>query len=100
MPAPDPIAHELLLQRRIDRAAGDRKIRRPAPPRRAVGAGAFAAALALGFQHVFQPPDDEEVVLEIEAAEPLDERWVTYEHDPFSPARSRARVRPWLAAIR
>jgi hypothetical protein len=97
---PDPIAHEVLLQRRVERAAGDRKVvRRPTPPRRAVGAGAFAAAIALGFQHVFEPPEDEAIVVEVDATEPRGERWVTYEHDPFSPGRSRASVRPWLAPI-
>lgn len=99
MREPDPIAHEVLLQRRIDRQAADRKARRPTPPRRAVGAGAFAAAIVLGFQQVFDSPDDEPIVVEIDAREPLGERWVTYEHDPFSPFRSRAFVRPWLAPI-
>jgi hypothetical protein len=100
MPAPDPDAHEALLERRIDGDAARRPVRKATRRRAAVGGSALMTAVALGFQHVFEPPDDEEVVLEVEASEPLDERWVTYEHDPFSPARSRATVRPWLAAIR
>lgn len=99
MREPDPIAHELVLERRVDRVAGDRKVRRAGQPRKAIGAGALMTAVALGFQHVFDPPDDEEVVLEVDASEPLDERWVAYDHDATSPSRSRAHVRPWLASI-
>ena len=99
MPAPDPDAHEALLARRIDGAAPRRKVKRAAGGRHLAGSAALLTAVGLGLQEVFQPRDDDEVVLEVEAAEPLDERWVTYEHDPFSPARSRAAVRPWLASI-
>ena len=100
MPEPDAAAHDVLLQRRIDGVAPPRKVRRASGGRSLAGSAALLTAVGLGLQEVFQPRDEEEVVLEVEAAEPLDDRWVTYEHDPFSPARSRATVRPWLAAIR
>lgn len=97
MPAPDPIAHEELLQRRIDGVRAERVVRRASGTRRFVGGAALAGAIGLGLQEVFQPKDEEEVVLEVDATEPLGDRWVTYEHDPLSPRRSAATVRPWLA---
>ena len=100
MEEPDAAAHEALIERRIDGDAARRPVRKASRRRSAVGGGALMTAVALGFQHVFEPPDEEEVVLEVEASEPLDDRWVTYEHDPSSPARSRASVRPWLFPIR
>lgn len=99
MQEPDAAAHEALLERRIDGDAVRRPVRKASRRRSAVGGSALLTAVALGFQHVFDPPDDDEVVLEVEASEPLDDRWVTYEHDPFSPARSCASVRPWLATV-
>ena len=97
MPEADPIAHAELLERRIDGVVAPRKVKRASRTRSALGGGALMGAVALGFQQVFDPPDDDEVVLEVESTEPLDDRWVTYEHDAFSPGRARATVRPWLA---
>ena len=102
MPEPDPIAHEALLQRRIDGAAAAaerRKVRRASRSRQLAGGAALAGAIGLGLQEVFQPKDEEEIVLEVDATEPLGDRWVAYEHDPYAPSRSRALVRPWLAPI-
>ena len=99
MPEVDPIAHAELLDRRVDGGGPRRPVRKASRRRSAIGGGALMTAVALGFQHVFEPPDEEEVVLEVEASEPLDDRWVAYDHDPFSPARSRATVRPWLATV-
>ena len=99
MPDVDAAAHEEHLERRIDGTPRKRTVRKASRTRSALGGGALMGAVALGFQQVFDPPDDEEVVLEVEASEPLDDRWVSYDHDAFSPARSRALVRPWLAPI-
>jgi hypothetical protein len=98
MPEPDAAAYEELLERRVDGAPRKRTVQKASRPRQALGAGAFMGAVALGFQQVFDPPDDEEIVLEVEATEPLDERWVSLDYDPTSVARTRANVRPWLAA--
>jgi hypothetical protein len=93
----DAAAYEELLERRVDASHRKRTIPRASRPRQALGAGALMTAVALGFQHVFDPPDDEEIILEVDAAEPLDDRWVTVDHDPTNVARTRAFVRPWLA---
>jgi hypothetical protein len=97
VPEPEPAAHEALLERRIDGAGSARKVRRASHGRNLAGSAALLTAVGLGLQEVFQPRDEEEIVLEVEAGEPLDDRWVAYDHDPFSPSRSRALVRPWLA---
>jgi hypothetical protein len=99
MEEPDPDAHAALLERRIDGAGSRRKVRRASGGRNLAGSAALLTAVGLGLQEVFQPRDEEEIVLEVEAGEPPGDRWVTYDHDPFSPARSRAMVRPWLASI-
>lgn len=97
MPDADPLAHEELLERRIDGVRTERKVRRASRPRQLAGGAAMMGAIGLGLQEVFQPKDEEGIVLEVDATEPLDDRWVTYEHDSVSPSRSRALVRPWLA---
>jgi hypothetical protein len=93
----DPLYDEM-TERRIDRPTASRRSVRTAPrPRRALGAGAFITAVALGLQEVFDPRDEEEIVLEVDlSGEPDDDRPVVLDYDPHSAARTRAHVRPWL----
>ena len=81
---------------RIDHSPRRRTVKRTSSGRRALGGGALMTAVALGFQQVFEPPDREEVVLEVGAAEPDPDQPVDLYLVPEAPARSRARVRPWL----
>ena len=93
----DPLYDEL-TERRIDRSTLERRTVRSTPrSRRALGGGALMAAVALGLQEVFDPRDEEEIVLEVDASGAPDaDRPVVVEYDPYSAARTRAHVRPWL----
>lgn len=85
--------------RRIDRQPRRRVMRRAPLGARAMGSGALMTAVALGLQHVFDPPDDDEIVMEIDlAGEGHDDQPVVFDYDPTSVHRSRAHVRPWLLA--
>jgi hypothetical protein len=95
----DEPLYDEATERRIDGAAARRRTVRTDAPRRAraVGAGAFMTAIALGLQEVFDPKDPEEVVFELDdPGEPDEDQPVTLDYDPHSAARSRAHVRPWL----
>ena len=60
-------------------------------------AGALVAALALGVQEVMEPRRVDEVVIEVDATEPVDPNQpVRVVHVPYAPRASRAYVRPWL----
>lgn len=95
----DHAAHEALLQRRIDGPGPKRTVKRASRGRQFAGGAAMLTAVGLGLQQVFDPPAEEEVVLEVDATEPLGDRWVTFEYDPASVARSRIHLRPWLARV-
>lgn len=83
--------------RRIDRRPRQRVVRRAPFGARAVGSGALLTAVALGLQQVFDPPDEDEILLVVDASgEPGHDQPVTFDYDPASVARSRAHVRPWL----
>jgi hypothetical protein len=95
---PDELYDEATA-RRIDRSPRRREVRQAPRSRRAFGAGALMTAVALGLQEVFDPRDDDEIILEVDlAGEPHDDQPVTLDYDPHSAARSRAHVRPWLLA--
>jgi hypothetical protein len=48
---------------------------------------------------VFDPPKDDEIVLEVDTSElDRDDEPVTVDYDPTSVQRSRAHVRPWRFA--
>jgi hypothetical protein len=58
---------------------------------------ALMGAIALGLQEVFDPPKDDEIVMEMDSSDPdRDDQPVTFVYDPMSVQRSRANVRPWL----
>jgi hypothetical protein len=55
--------------------------------------------LALGLREVFEPPPDEEVVLEVDIdAPPLDHRPARFVMVDGLPAASSIVLRPWLTA--
>ncbi|MBA2495716.1 MAG: hypothetical protein H0V33_01220 [Acidimicrobiia bacterium] len=64
--------------------------------RRALGAGAFLTAAALGLVEVFDRRDDEPIVEEIDVSGHGDDDAVQLCLVPGAPRLSRARVRPWL----
>ncbi|MBA2279675.1 MAG: hypothetical protein H0W25_00335 [Acidimicrobiia bacterium] len=61
-----------------------------------MGASAFAGAIALGLQEVFDPVEREEIVQIVDAGEPDPDAPVDLLLVKDAPRRSRARVRPWL----
>ena len=64
-----------------------------------VGTVTLVTAIGLGLQQVFDPPADEEIVLEVDMTGLVDDTQpVTFDYDPTSVRRSRALVRPWLFA--
>ena len=62
-------------ERRIDGAPRRRTVRHAPRSRRAVGAGAFMTAVALGLQEVFDPRDADEIVLEVDLSGELTCDW-------------------------
>ena len=61
------------------------------------GTVTMVTAIGLGLQQVFDPPVEEEIVLELDTSgQDHDDEPVTFEYDPTSVRRSRAFVRPWL----
>jgi len=64
--------------------------------RRALGAGAFLTAAALGLSEVFDRRDDEPIVEEVDVSGHGDDDAVQLCLVPGAPRLSRARVRPWL----
>jgi hypothetical protein len=99
----DDALYDEATLRRIDRPTPGQPRRRVA--RRAGSKANFAGtvsivtAIGLGLQQVFDPPADEEIVLELDTTGLVDDdQPVTFEYDPTSVRRSRALVRPWLFA--
>jgi hypothetical protein len=67
--------------------------------RRGMVAGGLFTGLALGLREVFDPPPDEEVVVEVDVdAPPAPERPVRFVMVDGAPSVSRIILRPWLAA--
>jgi hypothetical protein len=69
-----------------------------AAARRRVVTGSLITGLALGLREVFDPPPDEEVVVEVDVdAPPLDHFPARFEMVIGAPSASRIVLRPWLA---
>lgn len=89
-----------VTERRIDARAGSvrrRVVRRADARAQFRGTVTMVTAIGLGLQQVFDPPAEEEVVLEVDTSGGgHDDEPVTFEYDPTSVHRSRAHVRPWL----
>lgn len=94
----DPLYDEA-TRRRIDAGPHRRVARRAGPRAQFAGTVTLVTAIGLGLQQVFDPPAEEEVVLEVDTTGLLDDdQPVTFDYDPTSFRRSRATVRPWLLA--
>jgi hypothetical protein len=90
---------------RLDRAANsaDPQTTSPTVParpgwRRGAVAGGLLTGLALGLREVFDPPPDEEVILEVDIDAPPPQRPVRFVMVDGAPSASRIILRPWLAA--
>jgi hypothetical protein len=95
----EDLPYDEATRRRIDGAPRRRVARRARPGAQFAGTVTLVTAIGLGLQQVFDPPADEEVVLEVDTSRPGgDDEPVTFDYDPTSVRRSRAHVRPWLLA--
>ncbi len=75
---------------------GDEALSRAARVRRAGATAAVFTALAMAYKEVFEPEREQEVVVEVDAAEPNDLQPVTFIMVPGNPRASRVVIRRWL----